>query len=70
MSRVPADKTALKTARRVNKGLLIELARANATSAEYRIRATKAETEAADWKKRFDTLLSKGFSDSGDEKRG
>jgi chromosome segregation ATPase len=30
----------------------------------YRIRATKAETEAADWRKRFDMLLSKGFQAS------
>ena len=30
----------------------------------YRARATKAETDAAEWRKRFDMLLSKGFKSS------
>lgn len=36
----------------------------------YRARATKAETEAAEWRKRFDMLLAKGFVSSEDSKHG
>lgn len=37
-----------------------DLSEALTRASEYRQRASKAETEAAEWRKRFDILLSKG----------
>jgi FtsZ-binding cell division protein ZapB len=57
MSRVPSLETRFKTVRRMNTGLQKELNTARIAAEAYRARATKAEQEAADWRKRFDALL-------------
>jgi hypothetical protein len=59
MSRAPSDKTALLTARREIKRLTGELNSAKAAWSGYRERATRAEMDASDWRKRFDLLLAR-----------
>jgi len=61
MSKAPSDKTLLQTERRLTRDLRVELERYKQFCAEYRMRASKAEADAAEWKNRFDVLLSKGF---------
>lgn len=59
MSRKPSAETEVKSLRRDTKRLKTEPASAWASVTEYRARATRAETEAADWRKRFDLLLAR-----------
>lgn len=57
MSRVPSDKTRLATLRRDTKRLERELGDTRAALMQYRLRATKAEQDVAEWITRFDRLL-------------
>lgn len=57
MSKPPSDKTMLLSARRELRRCQEDLARLRLTAEQYRVRATKAEQEAAEWKERFDSLL-------------
>lgn len=59
MSRAASEKTQLRNAlsREKEKDKLIEVLIAQRD--EYRVRATKAEQEAAAWRERFDLLLRK-----------
>lgn len=59
MGRVASEKTQLTSLRREFNALSGELVRARDECAKYRIRATQAETLAAQWQARFDLLLSK-----------
>ena len=58
MSRAPSVITQLKNLRRENKRISDALTDAQRELTAYRGRASKAEAEAAEWKKRFDILLS------------
>jgi multidrug resistance efflux pump len=64
----PSEKTQLAAARREIRRLTDEWKRASASVAEYRARATKAEQELAEWKRRFDLLLSRTPQLSAGEK--
>ncbi len=59
MPRKQSDKTKL----RIANGALVTLRRAYETASEernsFRVRATKAEQEVAEWKRRFDALLAR-----------
>jgi hypothetical protein len=57
--REPNDKTKLLTLRREMKETSAELYRVRVDRDAYRMRATRSETDAAEWKRRFDLLLSK-----------
>jgi hypothetical protein len=57
MGRQASDKTLYTTERRTNKRLMAEMAALRAQLEGYRFRATRAEQEAAEWKRRFDELL-------------
>ena len=57
MSRMPSDATQLRNVRREVKALKAERAQLVGEREQYRARATKAELEAADWRRRFDMLL-------------
>lgn len=57
MGRQPSDKTLLATERRENKRLRQELNALRLVESGYRARATKAEQEVSEWKRRFDDLL-------------
>lgn len=57
MSKLPSPETQLRTERRENKALREQLHAARSDCAAYRTRATKAEQEGAEWKRRFDALL-------------
>lgn len=59
MSRVPSAETQLKCLRREHKRLSDALTEAQRELTAYRGRASKAEAETAEWKKRFDILLSR-----------
>lgn len=59
MAKQPSVETQLRTARADLRRTQAELHRANLAANEYRIRATKAEQEAAEWKSRFDKLLDR-----------
>jgi hypothetical protein len=59
MSRAPSLQTRFKTIRRMHTNLQKELNTARIAVEAYRARATKAEQEAAEWRKRFDLLLAK-----------
>lgn len=64
MSRQPSDATLLK---RANSDVRMWKKRWMETQTElnnYRARATKAEQEAADWRRRFDILLTRSESTS------
>jgi FtsZ-binding cell division protein ZapB len=56
-ARVPSFETRFKTLRRMNNELQRQLNTARIASEAYRARATKAEQECAEWRKRFDALL-------------
>lgn len=58
MAKAPSTDTQLRTTRALLRGVEAELARTRQQATDYRIRATKAEQECAEWKQRFDTLLS------------
>lgn len=57
MSRMPSEATQLRTAKSEIKRLEGKLAQEGALAREFRVRATKAEQEVAEWKERFDILL-------------
>lgn len=68
VGRQPSDKTLLANERRVVKQLREELRHANDQRFNYQQRATKAEQELADWKRRFDELLRLRVDVSAGEK--
>jgi len=57
MSKPPSTETLLRTERARARDLdrMLEIAKKDATY--YRVRATTAEQELAEWKRRFDALL-------------
>ena len=57
MSRLPSEKTQLASARREIRFLTQQRETVKAEREHYRVRATKAEQELAEWKARFDKLL-------------
>ena len=57
MPREASTETKLRTARANIKELQRALSEAEKQRTAYRERATKAEQEAAEWKRRFDILL-------------
>jgi uridine kinase len=57
VSREPSIETQLKSARRMYRDAQKQVSDLQALVREYRARATKAEQECADWKRRFDELL-------------
>jgi hypothetical protein len=57
MSKAPSEKTLLKRERSLNVSLTKQLNTARIECGSYRVRATKAEQEVAEWKARFDELL-------------
>jgi hypothetical protein len=59
MSHKPTAETEVKSLRREVKRLKAELADARASANEYRPRASRAEAEVSEWKKRFDLLLKR-----------
>ena len=59
MSRKPSTETELKTLRRDYKRMSDAQKETLRELTAYRGRATKAETEAAEWRRRFDILLSR-----------
>jgi hypothetical protein len=59
VSRMPSTETRLRTLQREHKLLQQNYALVRGESTKYRERATKAEQECAEWKRRFDLLLSR-----------
>lgn len=59
MSRTPSTATKLRNAIREQKMTRAELTKIATAAEQYRARATRAETEAAEWKRRFDLLLKR-----------
>jgi molecular chaperone GrpE (heat shock protein) len=59
MSKPPSDKTIIATLKRQLREDEASVSRLSAECHSWRNRATKAEQEAAEWKKRFDILLSR-----------
>lgn len=57
MSRPVSDATALRNVRAYLRSANKQLDAARAEAISYRIRATKAEQEVAEWRRRFDVLL-------------
>ena len=61
--KLPIDKrkpeTIMAEQRSIIKMLRIEAAGLGGTCSDFRARATRAEQEAAEWKKRFDALLAR-----------
>ena len=57
MPRAASEATQLRAAKADIRRLTVERGRAEQQAAAYRARATKAEQEVAEWKKRFDALL-------------
>ncbi len=57
MSKPPSEATQLRYAKKDLAELKIALGRQQQLTEGYRVRATKAEQEAAEWKARFDALL-------------
>lgn len=57
MGKLPSAATQLRTAKRDIKTLQLNLDAVRRLLDEYRIRASKAEQECAEWKVRFDLLL-------------
>ena len=55
--RKPSPETELRNLRREFKELRTDWRDARAASDAYRARATKAEQEIVEWKRRFDALL-------------
>lgn len=74
MSRAPSDATMLRSARKEIRDLERQIAGTIKDREAYRIRATKAEQECAEWKRRFDMLLAdrasprQGTTHTGDAK--
>jgi 16S rRNA G966 N2-methylase RsmD len=73
MSRKASDATLLNRAKAELRILQRQVETMKIELASYRGRATKAESEAADWRKRFDILLARdprsleGLSSSAEE---
>jgi chromosome segregation ATPase len=65
MSRKPSAETELRHVKRQLKAHDTALKETRIQLNEYRGRATKAESEAADWRKRFDLLLARTANPSG-----
>lgn len=59
MGRQASDKTMLASERRLVRRLRTEMAEVQTALNTYRFRATKAEQELVEWKKRFDLLLAR-----------
>lgn len=59
MSRKPSAETELRNVKRELNRVLGDCADMRAERDNFRARATKAEQEAADWRRRFDLLLEK-----------
>jgi FtsZ-binding cell division protein ZapB len=59
MPRLPSDKTITANLRRENNRLRKEVTTTRAAAESYRVRATRAEQEVSDWKRRFDALLER-----------
>jgi len=59
MSKPPSDKTLLRSAIADARRYYDELLKIRGELAQFRARATKAEQECAEWKARFDKLLSR-----------
>ncbi|MBA8886104.1 putative transcriptional regulator [Dokdonella fugitiva] len=57
MSRTPSAETQLRNLKRHASDIEKRLAESLRASGAYRARATKAEQEAAEWRRRFDELL-------------
>jgi soluble cytochrome b562 len=57
MSKAPSVETQLKSSRRAYREAQKQVGDLQQAVREYRTRATKAEQECADWKRRFDELL-------------
>jgi predicted nucleic acid-binding Zn-ribbon protein len=55
---MPSAETQLRHLRREHTKVTNDLANALTKCSEYRQRASKAESEVAEWKKRFDALLA------------
>lgn len=58
MGRVASPETQLRVARADIRRLSAELQQVSKQMGVYRVRATLAEQEVAEWKKRFDALLN------------
>jgi hypothetical protein len=59
VSKKPSVETELKTVKRMLRDMTERETRAVNTCELYRQRATKAEQEAAEWRRRFDLLLAR-----------
>lgn len=59
MSRQPSAETQLRNLRAEMRDLSKQLAGTVKDREVYRIRATKAEQECAEWRRRFDLLLAR-----------
>ena len=59
MSKKPSPETQLRTATREIHHLISRVAACSTERAAYRVRATQAEQEATEWKRRFDQLLAR-----------
>jgi len=59
MSRAPSEATKIRNLTRMLRNREVELQAVKQQREAYRLRATKAEQEAAEWKRRFDILLSR-----------
>lgn len=59
MARLPSAETQLRSARSDLRAANKRAHELQGLAESYRLRATKAEQEAAEWKKRFDALLAR-----------
>ena len=59
MAKQPSEATQLRTLRTTLKLAQMERAEAERQCAVFRARASRAEQDASEWKKRFDLLLEK-----------
>lgn len=59
MSKAPSDATLLRQAKSKLSDMERQFNTKKAEAEAYRVRATKAEQEVAEWKKRFDILLAR-----------
>ena len=69
MSKAPSILTQFKNLRREHKRISDALTDAQRELTYYRGRASKAEADAAEWKKRFDILLSREPTPTASEKQ-
>ena len=69
MSKPPSAETQLRHLRREFKELAEEMKQVKIEVTQYRGRSQRAENEAAEWKRRFDTLLAKGFGPSDSDEQ-